>query len=105
MPTSKEIDELINNCMWQCVSYKGVKGYKVTSKKEGYTDKWIFLPAAGYRNGTSLSSVGSNGYYWSSSLNPGYPPNAYSLKFYLGNVSKDINGYRYSGRSVRPVSE
>ena len=104
MPTSKEIDELINNCMWQCVSYKGVNGYKVTSKKDGYTDKWIFLPAAGYRSVTSLYYVGSYGYYWSSSLNTNSLFNAYYLYFLSSNFYRDYSS-RYCGQSVRPVSE
>lgn len=104
MPTSSEINELINNCTWTWASYKGVNGYKVTSKKEGYTDKWIFLPAAGYRSVTNLYNVGSYGYYWSSSLYSNNPSSAYYLSFYSSNVSRDYRG-RYYGRSVRPVSE
>lgn len=34
-------------------------------------DKYVFLPAAGYRYGTIWSNVGSNGYYWSSTLTDG----------------------------------
>lgn len=105
MPTSSEIDELISNCTWTWTTYKtGVKGYKVTSKKTGYTDKWIFLPAAGYRRGTYLGDVGSLGYYWSSSLNASYPYCACGLYFILSSVSRDRSG-RYFGQSIRPVTE
>ena len=51
MPTDEEWQELCNtdNCSWTWTTIDGVNGYKVQSKKSGYSDKWIFLPAAGYR--------------------------------------------------------
>ena len=64
----------------------------------------FFLPAAGYRNDTNLNNVGSNGNYWSSSLNTDNPNNAYNLNFNSGNVNRNNNN-RYNGQSVRPVSE
>ena len=112
MPTIEEWEELVNdnNCSWSSTSIDGVKGYKVQSKKSGYTDNWIFLPAAGYRGRDYLSLVGSHAYYWSSSLDTGFllyqdtPYNAYSIDFTFGTYVK--RGYgRYYGRSVRPVSE
>ena len=102
MPTSSEINELINNCTWTWASYKGVNGYKVTSKKDGYTDKWIFLPAACERDDTSLRNVGSYGYYWSSSLDANYPYYANRLYFDSSDVSR-FSSHRYYGLSVRPV--
>lgn len=100
MPTKEEQDELRDNCKWERTTQNGVKGYKVTSKKKGYTKNSIFLPATGYRNGSSLSSVGG-GYYWSSSLNTDFPDNAYCLDFNSSSVDWDYR--RYLGRSVRPV--
>ena len=63
----------------------------------------VFLPAAGNRNGTSLNNVGSNGYYWSSSYNNS--SSAYYLGFDSGIVNPNSSSYRYSGFSVRLVSE
>ena len=65
MPTRAEQDELRNNCTWTWTTQNGVNGYKVTSKSNGNS---IFLPAAGYRDDSSLNNAGSTGYYWSSSL-------------------------------------
>jgi len=106
MPTDAEFTELRNtdNCTWEWTTMNGVNGYKVTSKKEGYTDKWIFLPAAGYRSGTSLDDAGSFGSYWSSSLNTDYPDVACSLDFYSSDVSRNYYYGRYLGPSVRPVT-
>ena len=105
MPTDAEWTELIDNCTWTWTTLNGVKGYKVRSKKTGYTDNWIFLPAAGYRgDDRALNSVGSNGYYWSSSLYTDNPSHAYVVYFYSVDVDRS-NRRRYLGQSVRPVSE
>ena len=63
----------------------------------------IFLPAAGYRNGTDLNNAGSNGNYWSSSLNTDNPNNGRNLNFNSGNVNPDNWNNRQYGQSVRPV--
>ena len=101
MPTTEEQQELINNCTWTWTTQNGVNGYKVTSKKNGNS---IFLPAAGYRDDSSLNYAGSTGYDWSSSLSSDYPGDAYGLGF-----NSDLVGwgyyYRYYGHSVRPVCQ
>ena len=63
----------------------------------------VFLPAAGYRNGTSVPGAGSNGRYWSSS--PYGTSYAYRVSFYSGDLYLANSGYRYSGFSVRLVRE
>ena len=62
----------------------------------------IFLPAAGYRNNTSVNNQGSNGNYWSSSLNADNPNNAYNLNFNSSNANVNNNN-RYNGYTVRAV--
>lgn len=62
----------------------------------------LFLPAAGYRD-TSLNNAGSNGNYWSRSLNSGNSNNAYVLDFNSSSVLPSNNNNRYYGQSVRPV--
>ena len=106
MPTYEEWSELCNtdNCSWTWTSIDGVNGYKVQSKKSGYTDKWIFLPAAGYRSYNEHRLVGSNGFYWFSSLSTDFPAYAHYMSFGSGHF-RSYDGYRYDGQSVRPVSE
>ncbi|MCQ2313424.1 MAG: fibrobacter succinogenes major paralogous domain-containing protein [Paludibacteraceae bacterium] len=106
MPTKAEQDELRNtdNCTWEWkTNYNGtgVNGYLVTSKKNGNS---IFLPASGCRFVSSVSDVGSYGYYWSSSLFEDYSYYAYYFYFYSVNVDWYYNN-RYYGRSVRPVCQ
>lgn len=60
----------------------------------------LFLPAAGYRGGTSWSYVGSNGYYWSSTPSSS---RACGLYFGSGNINPENRFNRNFGFSVRCV--
>ncbi len=100
MPTSTEVEELINNCIWAWTSQNGVNGYKVT----GPNGNSIFLPAAGYRDGSSLYNAGSDGGYWSSTPYEISTYGAYFLYFYSSYYCR-YDSSRYYGQSVRPVTE
>ena len=101
MPTWDEQDELREKCTWKRTTQNGVKGYKVTSKINGNS---IFLPAVGFRNGSSLTCAGSYGYCWASSLNTLNPSNAWDVGFSSDDVYRSSNN-RYFGFSVRPVCQ
>ena len=110
MPTIDEWLELRNtqNCDWTWMEdYQGSgqNGYLVTSKKEGFTDRSIFLPAAGHWSGINQFGLGTRGEYWSSSLkmdsDRGYCY-AYSPYFRDGFINWS-GSYRYDGNSIRPV--
>ena len=109
MPTNAEWAKLIAQCTWEWTSnYKGtgIAGRIVTSKKTGYTDKSIFLPAAGNWNDVDqFYAVGRNGDYWSSSLYTDYPSNARYVNFSSDGVYYWSNYNRCSGQSIRPVWE
>ena len=101
LPTKAEFDELCNenNCTWTWTTQNGVEGYKVTSKKNGNS---IFLPAAGWRSGTSLNYQGTDGYYWSSTPRESLSSEACYL--YFDSDSHFTNwSDRNDGQSVRPV--
>lgn len=102
MPTDKEYEELLRNCNWAWVSFKGVDGYRVSSKKD--PSKYIFLPLTGYKHKTVSNK--NTGYYWSSTTVGGDCFEAYSLSF-TRNPPASGNAYnahdRYCGRCVRPV--
>ena len=126
MPTKAEWEELLNedNCTWTWTTdYKGdgsnVAGVIVTSKKAGYTDKSIFLPATGQYNGDNNTGSEIYANYWSKSL---YTDNAGSehepLYYYNFAWKLEIlydserlyyrrvqNDYRYYGIGVRAVRE
>lgn len=100
MPTKDEMQELVDYCEWEWTEVNGVKGSNVT----GPNGNSIFLPAAGYRLGSSLGHEGSHGYYWSSTPYDYYDDNAYNLYFYYGYEGVDC-GNRSCGQTVRPISE
>ena len=107
LPTDADWKELISNCTWTWTdnySGMGVAGMIVTSNKTSYTGKSIFLPAAGRQYGKYLQSVGSDGYYWSSSIYESRGANAFLMRFESGYVGRLV-GSRDSGFSVRPVTE
>ncbi|MBQ0158714.1 MAG: hypothetical protein KBS47_06945, partial [Bacteroidales bacterium] len=105
MPTQAEWQALYANTTFTwTANYNntGVAGYEVKGK-DAYASKSLFLPAAGYFNGTSVTDVGSSGAYWSSSLRTVNPAHAYDLYFYSGDVIPAYFSNRYYGQSVRPV--
>ena len=61
----------------------------------------VFLPAAGYRDGTDVNRVGSNGIYWSAT--PFDTSNAYNLDFNSNYLYPQDSRYRSNGLSVRLV--
>ena len=116
MPTDDEWTELTTKCKWTWITYKGVKGYKVTSPNGNS----IFLPAAGFRYDKTLNNGNDSslsvGHYWSSSLNAYLGPGADGPEFAFGVIlwpDIDIpphsplcsNSDRHCGYSVRPVYE
>ena len=62
----------------------------------------VFLPAAGYRSGTSVDVVGSRGFYWSASYSDSDSNRAWSESF-DDSLFYPVDVYRGSGRSVRLV--
>ena len=102
MPTETEFQELLDNTDKLWTTINGVNGYKFTSKKEGYQNNSIFIPAAGYCSEGSVYNVGDYGDVWSSSLNASSPYGAWYLRFNSG-YCRMYSYYRCYGQSVRGV--
>ena len=110
MPTWSEMEELLNNCEWTWTTINGVYGCSVTSKKDGYSDQSLFLPAAGHYSGTENNHTGYVGFYQSSNLT-GIHDDVSGLYFkfepnYFG-MAITLHAHNESGRfygcPVRPV--
>ena len=98
MPTDEEFQELYDNCDREWTTENCYNGVRFTSKING---KSIFFSASGYGNGSSWSSRGSYGYYWSASfISSRY---ARTLNFSSGGVNPQYNFIRYYGFAVRAV--
>lgn len=99
LPSKYQIDELCNSeyttAEW---TTKGgvIKGVLVTSKSNGNS---IFLPAAGYSDGTDFEDVGDWGKYWSRSFYDGWTYSMMIDKYLIG----PMEDFRNRGLSVRPV--
>ena len=103
MPTGDEMEELMdtNNCTWEWTTQNGVNGYKVTSKTNGNS---IFLPATGRRENSNHNNEGSNGYYWSSSLDTSMSGRSLYLDF--ADYGIDLGSlFFHLGMPVRAVYE
>lgn len=98
MPTRDEITELMYNCSWTPETQNGVDGFKVTGNNGNY----IFIPASGYRDGSS-SYIYGECYYWSSTPHQYSSDYSYILYSDYEYQSEDMN-YRYRGLTIRPVS-
>ena len=102
MPSAKDWNELHEDCTWDWKTTDdgyAANGFLVT----GPNGNTIFLPAAGFWNGTSHLDEGTYGHYLSSSL--AFRSDCMmSMRFTLGSIGADISG-RYYGESVRPVSD
>ena len=98
MPTKTELEELYNNTNVTWTTINGVAGRKFANKTDA--SKYIFMPAAGLYNGSSLRIWGSGGYYWSSTFRDS--SDAYGFNFKSSTQGTDY-GSRYYGYSVRAV--
>ena len=99
MPTVDDWNELLRNCSWNWTTVNGISGHMGTSRLNGNT---IFLPAAGYRDGTELREEGRYGIFWSSQLDSLMPWKAWGIYSYHKAVGPATDGRQY-GRSVRAV--
>lgn len=99
-PTVAEFNELFQNCTYKWVKINDMKGYELTSKKNGNS---IFLPACGVVEETYLTSFGSVGAYWTNSLGE-YTEEARYLNIDSDSPSLWIYE-RCRGLQVRPVCE
>ena len=103
MPTDEELQCLVDKCDWIRTTMNGVDGYEVRGRGD-YASASIFLPSAGFADGTSLYYAGSSGYFWSSTQSLDYSWYSRCLFFYSGGRGTDRNN-RPAGLSVRPVRD
>ena len=99
MPTSDEIDELLDNCSRDWTFVNGVCGIRLSC----YNGNSIFLPAAGSFNGADNALVSEGGAYWSTTLND---RNTLAYCLFFGETYDEYGkDYRYKGSTVRPVTD
>ena len=98
MPTQEEWQELYDNTTVTWTTQNGMNGRLFTASNGNS----LFLPAAGYRDNSSLYYAGSDGFYWSSSLDTDHLFHAGDFAFNSGGCNMYGNT-RFYGFAVRPV--
>ena len=101
MPTKEEWQELYNNTTSIWTTQNGVVGRLFTAANGNS----LFLPAAGYRNNSSLTENGVAGDYLSSSLYTNIPNRAWEFNFGENNYGISSYGHRQVGLSARAVRD
>jgi uncharacterized protein (TIGR02145 family) len=103
MPTEAEWNELVESCTIQWETVNGIQGQRYTSRRNG---KSIFLPAAGVKK-SSVSFLGSYGYYWSNTKNPIHDTEGSCMVFSRdGQYNDPSQSYtRFTGLQIRPVKK
>ena len=99
MPTGEEWQELLDNTTVTWTQQNGVNGRLFTASNGNS----LFLSAAGYRGGSDLNGVGSDGGYWSSSLITVHPDRAWIFYFDPFSYGMNVGLHRFYGFSVRAV--
>lgn len=99
MPTKDEMQELIDNCIWEWTQINGINGYKATSK---INNNSIFLPAAGYYSGFYLIFKNEDLEYWTA--NKYNAEHSYFVNKGVLSTGWMITTSKYYGLSIRPVT-
>ena len=99
MPTTQQQNELILRCSWQRTTMNGVNGDLGT----GPNGNTLFLPAAGTRKYNRLDDAGSNGIYWSRTLDNTNSFYAWYMYFRTNGSRDTWTVERDLGCPVRPV--
>lgn len=105
LPSLNDISELHDKCSWRWMKRNEVKGYLVTSKVDGYTDRSIFLPAAGFLLDSEAINIGRSGHYWTSRLYSQNAKHAISTVFDRHLLIRFLPNQRYAGLPIRPVCD
>ena len=101
MPSREQAEELTDTFFTtsKWTSLNDFYGTKITSKRNG---NWIFLPASGFANGTSISRRDNFGSFWTRSLRVDAPRDAYDFAHTWSGTMWGTDR-RYMGENVRPV--
>lgn len=104
IPSFEEFVELFKYCSWEWITLNGVNGYKGTSLKRGFEDRYIFLPAAGMKE-YGRDQAGEYGGYWCNELFSCWEAMGIFFMEDLICIDGGPGGYhmRENGRSIRPV--
>lgn len=112
MPTEQEMSDLKSKCDWTWTTKAGITGYVVRGRGVCAAQS-VFIPSAGFGDGTSLSDAGEHGYIWLSEscsdshytalFNQG---SKFYYSWYLSFDASYVNVFscfRLNGLTIRPI--
>ena len=102
MPTEEEYQELLANTTYQWIENYNGTGHNVAKLTSKVNGNYIIFPASGFCFLGSVSNVGSNGFFWTSSLSTSYARFGRSFGVF-GSGSGTDDDYRCYGQAVRGV--
>ncbi len=88
---------------WSIEAYATYQTFTLAEWQQLESAGAVFLPASGYRIGSSMEYVQNFGNYWSASADGSNY--AYRLRFFSDGASADYYGNRYYGQAVRLVQD
>ena len=95
-----DTEKSVDGSDWRTIGTSSRWSVSQTLPSAADANKYFYLPALGeYDYSGELGGVGSDGTYWSSSVNPWYSNYAYYMRINYGNVVVDSYG-RYNGNRV-----
>lgn len=101
IPTTEQIQELINNTTTAWTTSNGVSGMTFASKID--KSKSIFVPTAGYFRDGSIYYVGQYGGFWSSMIRGDIINDAGGIDCFSSGVHLSSEGYRKDVQPIRGV--
>ena len=102
MPTTADLQELVDNTTSAWITLNSVKGIKFTSKVNSNS---IFIPAAGYCVDASVQEANYYARFWSSSLSDNKEFSKMLQSYPSGSIDLNSAIYRCIGLPVRAVKE
>ena len=103
LPTDQEMNELIDSCTLAWTTVNGVNGCLITSNRPGFTDRSIFLPAAGRYGYEAHRNAGTWGCYWTNSVNVDEVSTRAGVLAIGSDYAAVKKTFRILGQSIRPV--
>ena len=101
IPSYDQIKELFTKCSYYWTSINDINGLCFTSSN----GRTIFMPAAGSHEWGSLNGFNKYGFYWSSTLHSKYSSSANCLLIESVCPEYNCTCERYTGNSIRPVTQ
>lgn len=102
LPNMTDFAEMTSNCTWTFIENLNKSGINYFVGKSKFNGHIIIIPAAGYIEGKTAKTLGTEGYYWMREIGS-LPSEAKVLNFFDKTKNTIISNERALGQSIRPI--